>query len=413
MNFTENIKIALRAVRSNLLRAILTLLIIAFGIMALVGILTAIDNAIFSLSDNFNRLGANSFSVSPARDGVSGNRKGKKAKRAEVISFKQALAFKERFDFPAKVSLSMWCTGNAVVKYEQEKTNPTVLLDAVDENHLYVKGYEVEYGRNFSALEVEQGSNRAIIGMDIVETLFDDKPERALQKTVSVGNIKYKVIGILKSRGSTMNQSDDRRVLIPLMNGKRYYGSSKKNYRVEVAVTNPTDMDNAMASATGIFRNIRKLKASQDNDFRIFHSDSLVNIIKENTTNLRLGAVVIGLMTLLGAAIGLMNIMLVSVTERTREVGICKAIGATKQNILLQFLTEAIVICQMGGIVGILFGVLIGYGVAQAMGGNFQTPWNWILLAILVCMVVGVVSGLYPALKAAKLDPIESLRHEG
>jgi putative ABC transport system permease protein len=396
-----------------MLRSVLTLLIIAFGIMALVGILTAIDNAIFSLSDNFSRLGANSFSVFPAREGVSGNRKGKKAKRADVISFKQAMAFKERFDFPAKVSLSAWCTGNAVVKYEQEKTNPTVLLDGVDANHVFVKGYEIEYGRNFSEIEVNNGSNKAIIGMEIVKTLFDDKPERALQKTIAVGNIKYRVIGILKSRGSTMNQSDDRRVLIPLMNGKRYYGSSKKNYRVEVAVLNPTDMDNAMAAATGLFRNIRKLKAAQDNDFRIFHSDSLVNIIKENTTNLRLGAVIIGLMTLLGAAIGLMNIMLVSVTERTREVGICKAIGATKQNILLQFLTEAIVICQLGGIVGILLGTLIGYGVAKAMDGNFYTPWNWIALAILVCMVVGVVSGLYPALKAARLDPIESLRHEG
>ena len=412
MNFTENIKIALNAVRSNILRAVLTLLIIAFGIMALVGILTAIDNAIFSLSDNFNRLGANSFSVFPARDGVSGNRKGKKAKRADEISFKQAMAFKDKFDFPGKVSVSMWCTGNAVVKYEKEKTNPTVLLDAVDENNLYVKGYEIEYGRNFTEIEVENGSNKVIIGKDIVETLFDDKPQRALQKVIAVGNIKYKVVGILKSRGSSMNQSDDRRVLIPLMNGKRYYGSSKKNYRIGVAMANSTDMDSGIAAATGLFRNIRRLKASQENDFRIFHSNSLVEIITENTTNLRMGALIIGLMTLLGAAIGLMNIMLVSVTERTREVGICKAIGATKQNILVQFLTEAVVICQMGGIVGIILGVLIGFGVAHAMDGNFVMPWNWIGLAVFVCMVVGIVSGLYPALKAAKLDPIESLRHE-
>ncbi|RMG80057.1 MAG: FtsX-like permease family protein [Bacteroidetes bacterium] len=412
MNFSENIKIALQSVRANILRSILTLLIIAFGIMALVGILTAIDNAIYSLSDNFSRLGANSFSIFPNRDNVRGNQRGKKAKAADVISFKQAMAFKERFDFPAKVSISMWCTGNAVVKYGDKKTNPTVLLDAVDENHLYVKGYEVEFGRNFSKTEVEQGGNKAIIGKEVIETLFNGKPEQALNKVIAVGNVKYKVIGILKSRGSSMNQSDDRRVLIPLMNGKRYYGSANKNYRIEVAVTNATEMDNATAAATGLFRNIRKLKATQENDFRIFQSDSLVSIIKENTTNLRLGAVVIGLMTLLGAAIGLMNIMLVSVTERTREVGICKAIGATKQNILIQFLTEAVVICQMGGLVGILFGVLIGYAVANAMEGSFHVPWNWIGLAIFVCMVVGVVSGLYPALKAARLDPIESLRYE-
>ncbi len=412
MNFMENIKIALRSVRSNLLRAILTLLIIAFGITALVGILTAIDNAIFSLNDNFSRLGANSFSIYRSNEGTSGNRGGKKAKQADVISFKQAIAFKERFEFPAKVSVSMWCTGSAVVKYDQEKTNPTVFLDAADENHLFVKGYEIEHGRNFSKLEAENGSNKAIIGMDIVEMLFDDKPQKALQKIIAVGNIKYKVIGVLKSRGSSMNQNDDRRVIIPLMNGKRYYGSAKKNYRVQVSVLNPTEMDNAMATATGLFRNIRKLKASEDNDFRIFHSDSLVSIIKENTSKLRMAAIAIGLMTLLGAAIGLMNIMLVSVTERTREVGICKAIGATKNNILLQFLTEAVVICQMGGILGIVFGVLIGLGVASAMGGKFYVPWDWIGLAILICMIVGVVSGLYPALKAARLDPIESLRYE-
>ena len=161
-----------------------------------------------------------------------------------------------------------------------------------------------------------------------------------------------------------------------------------------------------------MFRSVRRLIAIQENDFEIFKSDSLVTIIKENTTNLRASAVAIALMTLLGAAIGLMNIMLVSVTERTREIGISKALGATRKNILWQFLTEAVVICQMGGIVGILLGIGAGFAVTAAMGGNFVMPWNWIVMAIIVCTIVGLGSGIYPAMMAARLDPIEALRYE-
>lgn len=209
-----------------------------------------------------------------------------------------------------------------------------------------------------------------------------------------------------------MNQSEDRQILIPLQTAKRYFGTARTNYDIIVALNDASQMDNAIASATGLLRNIRRLKASQENDFEMGKSDGLIDVIKENTLYLRLAAVMIGLITLLGAAIGLMNIMLVSVTERTREIGINKAIGATSKSILTQFLTEAVIISLLGGIVGILLGVLVGNIVSVLMGGNFVFPWIWITMAVFTCTIVGLISGLYPALKASRLDPIESLRYE-
>ncbi|MFN7118925.1 MAG: ABC transporter permease [Saprospiraceae bacterium] len=410
MNLWENVNLALRSIRSNMLRAILTLMIIAFGIMALVGILTAIDSAIYSLSSNLSSLGANTFDINPLEE--RGRREGRRTKQGEPISYQEAIDFKERYTFSARASVSLPGTSNATIKYKNEKTNPNVGVFGIDENYLDGKGFELEIGRNFTSKEALNGGYITIVGADIVKQLFNDQADKAMDQVIAAGNIKLRVVGVLKSRGSSMNESEDRRILIPLQTSRRYYGSQNSDYNILVSVNDATQIDNAIAEATGLFRNIRRLKAAQENDFEISKSDSLIGIIQENTLYFRLAAVGIGLITLVGAAIGLMNIMLVSVTERTREIGITKAIGATRQSILIQFLTEAVLISLMGGLFGIVLGVLIGNIVTFLMGGTFLLPWMWIIIAVITCTVVGLVSGLYPALKAARLDPIESLRYE-
>lgn len=408
----ENVRMALSSIKANLTRAILTLMIIAVGIICLVGILTAIDTLIFSLSDNFSSLGANSFSISPSGEAMQSRREGVIEKRGEEITFQQAMDFKEKLKVDGRVTVHFNGTSRAALKFENEKTNPTITVVGVDENYLAVNGYDIEFGRGFTNLEIQNGAPRVILGTELVQTLFKGRAAAALNQTIQVGNIRVQVVGVLRSKGSSLNSSSDRIVLMPLLQAKQYYASPNENFNIAVQVNKVSGMDDAINEATGTMRVVRGLRVNETNDFEIQKSEGLVNIIKENTVKIRLATIGIGLITLLGAAIGLMNIMLVSVTERTREIGISKAIGATSRNIMVQFLTEAILISMMGGLVGIILGILVGNIVTLLIGGKFLVPWNWISLGVFVCIVVGVFSGLYPALKAARLDPIESLRYE-
>lgn len=413
MNSIENVKIALKSIKDNLLRSLLTLLIIAVGIACLVGMLTAIDGLLFSMSDNFNRLGANSYNFRRSSETITSNNGGRQVKRGDPINFDDAYDFKEAFKYSGSVvSIDTYCGGNATVKYGDKETTPTMRIIGIDEEYFSTSAFEIAEGRNFTKSEAFSGSNRAILGSDIVEKLFDGNPEKAVGNSISLNGAKYKVLGTLEQKGNSSGDGNDKRVFIPLINAKKIYGYPNKSYNVTVAVQNSTEIDDAVSAGIGVMRNVRKLKASEKNDFEIRKSDGILERLKEMTSTIRWATIVIAGLTLLGAAIGLMNIMLVSVTERTREIGVRKALGATRSNVLLQFLTEAVVICLIGGLVGIVLGIGIGLLVALGTKGQFVTPWHWMLLGITICVIVGVVSGIYPALKASRLDPIESLRYE-
>ncbi|RZA03132.1 MAG: FtsX-like permease family protein [Sphingobacteriaceae bacterium] len=404
----ENVSIALQSLGGNKLRTSLTALIIAIGIMALVGILTAIEGIKQSTTEAFSSLGANSFNIQNRGTGINfGN--GGRRKVYPPIRYDQAERFKERFKLPALISINLRISGTAVVKYGSEKTNPNISVSGSNENYPATNGYKIALGRNFSASELEHGAGVAIIGDEIKTKLFKGKDP--IGKQIFIGNNKFNVIGVFASKGSSAG-GGDRFCLIPILKAKQIANTSNPSFGVTVMVGGANILDASVGEATALMRNIRGLPIGKDDNFEITRSDSAQQQLAELSTNITIAGFAIGAITLIGAAIGLMNIMLVSVTERTREIGIRKAIGATPSVIRRQFLIEAIVICLIGGVSGIILGMAIGNLIAVNISGQFIVPWLWLFGAILLCTGIGLASGFYPAKKASKLDPVEALRYE-
>lgn len=407
----ENIKVSLDSIRSHLLRTTLTILIIAFGIMALVGILTATDSIKYFLTSNFSMMGSNTFTIRNRTLNVHIGGQHNKQRRYEPITLDQAFEFKERYSFPAFTSVFTYATGIATVKFGSNKTNPNTRVLGVDENYIQTSGDDIAEGRNFSSDEIMNGSSVTLIGPEIAKNIFKNK-EDPVGQIISVGSGKYRVIGVLKEKGTSMGFSGDRSCFIPLNNVRIYFPRPNMSFNINVMVPNQEQLEAGIREATGLLRSIRKVPVGLEETFEITKSDEIAKMLIENIRYVTIAATFIGLITLMGAAIGLMNIMLVSVTERTREIGIRKAIGATRRLIRNQFLVEAIVIGQMGGALGIILGILIGNVISLAIGSAFIVPWIWILTGVLLCFAVALISGIYPAQKAASLDPIESLRYE-
>lgn len=412
MNIKENIAEGLRSIKGNLLRTILTALIISLGITSLVGILTAIDGIQSSVDNSFSGLGANSFDIRN-RPANQIRREGQKEKRFKNIDYRQASRYKTLFAPKGKVSLKTNVSNNAIAKYLSKKTNPNTRLIGIDDNFIELKGYKIGGGRNFSTNEFTNAVNVCLLGVDVIDQLFEKK--NPINQEILVNGIRLKVIGILAKKGNLMGGGDDRVVMVPLETGRKMAVGRNLTFDITTSSTKVENLDNFMEEARGVMRKVRMDPITSEDSFSLDRSDSIAKSFESITSSLQLGGFVIGFITLLGASIALMNIMMVSVSERTREIGIRKSLGATPFRILQQFLIEAIVICLIGGIGGIILAIPIGNLIAQGISSgaaSFIIPWLWMTVGIIICVLVGLFSGIYPAYKASKLDPVDALRYE-
>ena len=409
--FKENVQIALGSIKTQLLRTILTVLIIAIGITALVCILTVVAALENTISNNFVSMGSNTFNIEQYDISERIGRRNEHKIDNPIISYPEATAFKQKYNYPlTNTSLSFTATSNAEVRFESKKTDPEITIVGVDEYFLPNSGLETTQGRNFTNFDIANNTYSCILGSDFEKGLFKDV--NPIDKTLSIRGAKFKVIGVLKEKGSTFGNSQDLRVLIPIQIARSLFTAPDINYTISVMVDKKELLNQATDEAYTMMRRVRKLSPIKDNNFGISRSDDLINKILSITQYLGVSAWVIGIITIFGSSIALMNIMLVSVTERTREIGIRKALGAKRSTIAIQFFIETLVIGQLGGLLGIIIGILAGFGIASAMSFIFVIPWGAILAALITTFVVAVVSGSYPALKASRLDPIEALRYE-
>jgi putative ABC transport system permease protein len=411
--FLFNLTLAFRAIRNNRLRTILTVFIIGLGITALVGILTAIEVMKASVYTNFSSMGANSFRISSDIIKKSKRRGGamNRMNEGKEISYTEAMAFKERFHFPCLVGVSVQCTSVSTVHFGSEKTNPNVRLTGVDENYLAISDTKLVDGGNFSMNDLQRGAAVCILGNSVAKKIFKNKWAKGINQIVSVGDLKLRVIGIADTKGSSMIMNADNSVLIPMNTARDVYGGNN-SYMINVKASTVQLKLLAAEEAEGLFRVIRQLPLGTENNFSITQNDSIATTFLDVLKYIRWAAVLIGIITLLGSVIGLMNIMLVSVGERTREIGVTKALGARSSTIKQQFLTESVLISLMGGLMGIILGMLIGNLLTLIFHTGFIVPWLWIGLGFSLCAFVGIISGIYPAMKASKLDPIVALRYE-
>jgi putative ABC transport system permease protein len=425
MNFRDVISLAWRTVRSNKLRSGLTVAIIAFGIMALVGIITAIKAMNQKFTESFSSLGANAFTIrfkernirfggddrGEAKLSKKTNRKEKKSNLDRRITRDEAELFVKNFHYPAIVGLSIFGNRSNIVSYEDLKTSPNVMMFGGDENYLMLNGFIVQEGRNLNRMEVQGGNNLCLLGHDVAANLFRNGIEKAVNSIVRINNIPYRVLGVLESRGSTLGFSRDNIVITSYQSIARNFPSGN-SYVIAVLTDDILQVGIAMGEAEAAFRPIRKLAITEEDNFVLDRSDSIAEKAMNSLGFLTISATVIGLITLIGAAIGLMNIMLVSVSERTKEVGLVKAIGGKSKMVRRQFLLEAMIISVLGALFGIVLGIFVGNLFSMVLNTGFVVPWNWVIYGIIICSAVGLLAGLYPALKAGRLNPIEALRYE-
>ena len=399
---------AIDAIRQNKLRSILTLLGISIGVFSVIGVMTAIRTLESSVESGLNVFAANTF-VIQKYPSIQIGRRDKKIRIRKNIDYDQYKKLKERAKLPVLVSVS---EGSSIrnVKYKDISVKNYVSLLGGDEGSIRMYKTFISDGRNIARDDVRYARNVCVLGMDVVDRLFPF--EDPISKKIQIEGLNYYVVGVTERQGEAFGQSQDNYIAIPITNYLQKFSNKWTTLSINVEAASEKDYDKTREEVIGIMRTIRKVKAGEDNDFELETNDEMIETFSGVTGGIKLFALSVSVIALVVAGIGIMNIMLVSVTERIKEIGIRKAIGATKRDILTQFLMEAVFLSEFGGVVGIIMGIGAGNLVSFIFNIPAVIPFDWAIIGLLVCSVIGIGFGIYPAWKAAQLDPIESLRFE-
>lgn len=410
MVITEVIKLSLGTIKANKLRAALTLSGIIIGVFSIIAIMTLLNALQAGIEGGLSQLGSNTFQIQkmPVLNFGGPGRWAKYRNRPD-ITYEQGLRLIEKATLYKYISLEDW-QSSKIFKYGKEATNPNMSIVGTNLDFPACNDYMVKEGRYFTQNDINNASSFTVIGLEVVGKLFP--MENPIGKSIILDNHEFKVIGIFEGKGESFGQSMDNFAAIPITKSQSIYGKSDRSINIAVQAPSRELYNETMENIISTMRVIRNVKPGEDNNFEIFSNESLINTVNNFTKYFKYGAGFISFIALLAAGIGIMNIMLVSVTERTREIGIRKAVGAKNTSILYQFLIEAVILCEIGGIFGILLGIITGNLLGIYLNTVVVIPYDWVIIGLIICSAVGIIFGVYPAYKAAKLNPIDSLRYE-
>ncbi len=401
--------LALQSLKTNRLRTLLTVLGVVVGIFSIIVIMTIITMLQNTIESGIQFLNKNSFEIQKWPAIQTGDHDWEKYRNREDITLEEYYRL-EKLMPDVKGMGAHQGIGGKVIRFGNRQTNPSTYVVGVTEGTYRTLNLEIEEGREIRKTDIEFSNHVCVLGNFIVEKLFYKIDP--VGQTVRVDGRPFKVIGILKKQPEFFGQSQDNYIVLPITAFQSVYGKRGRSVAITVMSYSAQDYNTTMETAIGFMRTIRKVAPGKDNDFDIFSNESLMGQINDMTGSIRIGALVVSIIALLAAGVGIMNIMLVSVTERTKEIGIRKAIGARKINILIQFLFEAVILCLLGGFLGIVIGVFIGNLAGGFLNAESAVPYDWVMIGLCLCLFVGILFGTYPAYKAASLDPIEALRYE-
>lgn len=409
MNYLENIVQSLESLKQNKLRSGLTLLSVAIGVFSIISVGTLVGSLNATVNNKLDELGENTFFVTKTPSFSTG-RDWRKYHSRKNISYKQYKELKKRMTLTDQISPLITSAG-FTVQFEKYKTDPDVMLIGADEYYFKNNNFKIESGRPIVEFDINNVSEIAIVGKDVLLKIFKNN-ENPIGKKIKIKNHQYTIAGVLEPKGATMGRSEDNLVCIPVTTFIKYYSSEDESLQLTLKAESKELLSKTMDESIGHLRSIRGVKPSDENDFELATNESLSDQFSSFTDYLFYFGFICGSISILAAGVGIMNIMLVAVKERTKEIGVRKAVGAKKGVILTQFIIEAITLSQIGGIIGIFGGIAVGGLASVAFGFTFAIPWAWVVVSVTICTILGVLSGYYPARKAANLDPIEALRYE-